>query len=584
MKFGERIKSSFYGMKKSAERFPITIVTSIILTMFLIYYRESGINLEQNIRDNLIKLNMIIGMGIPLSLSIGLLMEAYDIKKINNKIIGYFIGLICLISYYHFGLRGFNYVSLSRYMGIIIFLILSILYLNRIKVHNNYEKYTINIFNNFFISVLYSLVLLFGIFIILFTIDNLFDIDINSKIYYYVFLIISLVFFIALFLSKYPEKEEKFSSYHYPKSLMVLLSYIVIPLITIYTLILYIYFLKILITWSWPKGLVSHLVIWYSAVSIGVIFLISPIFEENIFCKLFKIYFPKLNLPILLMMFISIGQRIEQYGITENRYYIVVFGIWITAMMIYYSMKKSFRNIIIPVSLSFVVLISVVGPFNSFSVSKYSQNRRLENTLLKNNMISENKIISNKDLNREAKKEIINIMEYFNTKHSLEDIKVLDENFKLEHMEKVFGFKYEDYNDIQNHEYFYYTRDKSEEIDISGYDYLIDMEGYTGNRNININDIKITYYGNKELLEIIDKNQDKISIKLNDILLEKYNDFNTKGGPHKEIRSQNEMTYEAKNKNIKFKIVFDNISVYVPKSGEQVTIETYDYKLFIINK
>jgi hypothetical protein len=214
----------------------------------------------------------------------------------------------------------------------------------------------------------------------------------------------------------------------------ILLTYIVIPLITIYTIILYAYFAKILITWEWPKGLVSHLVIWYTALSIGVIFLITPLIETDKISRYFKGLFPKLVLPILLMMFLSIGQRIFQYGITENRYYILVLGIWITLIMIYFSVKKQLKNIIIPISLSILVLNSVIGPFSSYSISKYSQNRRLNAILNRNLMISGDTIIRNKNVSKDDKREINNIIHYFINNHSLDDVKVLSDNFKIADM------------------------------------------------------------------------------------------------------------------------------------------------------
>ena len=46
--------------------------------------------------------------------------------------------------------------------------------------------------------------------------------------------------------------------------------------------------------------------------------------------------------------------------------------------MIYYSLAKQFRNIILPISLALVALLTVVGPWSAYSLSKYSQNARLE--------------------------------------------------------------------------------------------------------------------------------------------------------------------------------------------------------------
>ena len=104
-------------------------------------------------------------------------------------------------------------------------------------------------------------------------------------------------------------------------------------------------------------------------------------------------YFPKVILPLIVMMFISIGIRINAYGVTENRYFVVALGIWVFIVMIYFSTIKKLRNIILPISLSVITFISVFGPFSSYSISKYSQNKRVTNLFVKNNMIKDNKVL-----------------------------------------------------------------------------------------------------------------------------------------------------------------------------------------------
>ena len=93
------------------------------------------------------------------------------------------------------------------------------------------------------------------------------------------------------------------------------------------------------------------------------------------------------------MMFISIGIRIRSYGITENRYFVLVLGLWVLGIMLYFALIKKSNNIIIPITLSIIALNSVFGPLSSFAVSKRSQNKRFQSILLRNNMLEDNKII-----------------------------------------------------------------------------------------------------------------------------------------------------------------------------------------------
>ena len=420
----KRIKTTIYNSRESIKRFPATILISVMFVILLIYSNENRINLNSLSIEKLTKLNMTIGLGIVLSLCISLLIENREKKNDLFNILIYGLGTIFLVLFYFLFLDKLKMVQKSRYLGTLLFLILAFFYIPKIKRGENYEKYVIKIFSGGFLTAIYSGVLFLGITAIILTIDGLFDVYINGKYYYYLFLMIVFIFGINLFLSKIPKHGESLEDNEYSKSLKVLLIYIVIPLLTVYNIILYAYFLKILITWQWPSGLVSHLVLWSSALSIGVIFLISPVLEENSLARNFKKYFPKFVLPILMMMFISIWQRVNQYGITENRYYIIIFGLWISGIMLYLSFKGPLRNIFIPISLSIIVLISIYGPLSSFSFSIRSQNNRLNSILEANGMLEDGKVIANTNLSSDDKCEINNIIYYFNNTHSLNDIKV----------------------------------------------------------------------------------------------------------------------------------------------------------------
>ncbi|HLS54245.1 MAG TPA: DUF4153 domain-containing protein, partial [Tissierellaceae bacterium] len=242
MKIKNRLFDIWQSLKESSQRFPITVGMSLLLFILLIYYNENLENLSNLQQDRFIRFNMIIGLGIGLSLVISLIGERFFPKDKTRKILAHMGGTIGLIFYYKYFLREVRGVTIIRYFGVLILLWILFFYIPRYKVKESYEKYVIKIFANFFVTLIYSLVLLFGIFIILFTVDSLFDVNIKGKYYYYVYLFVSLVFSIALFLSKLPEADERFFDYNYSNSLRVLLTYIIIPLISIYTIILYLYF------------------------------------------------------------------------------------------------------------------------------------------------------------------------------------------------------------------------------------------------------------------------------------------------------------------------------------------------------
>ena len=84
------------------------------------------------------------------------------------------------------------------------------------------------------------------------------------------------------------------------------------------------------------------------------------------------------------MLWLAIWQRVNQYGITERRYFLLILSIWLAAIAIYYSITRS-RNIrIIPATLCLTAALTFLGPLSAYSRSEASQSHRLETLLARN--------------------------------------------------------------------------------------------------------------------------------------------------------------------------------------------------------
>ena len=520
MNISNRIKSILANIRMSIKRFPLTVIVSSILAISLIYLNEG--NLSGREQELVGKISLLLGLGLTLSFLIGLALERLEVEDKFKKILAYGLGAIALLVYYMVFFDSMNTIFGIRYFATQLAIFIMIFFIQRIKRDENYEYYVMDIIGEISLTIVYSIVLYAGLAFILFTIDALFNANIPFSLYINIFILVVFVFAVALFLSRFPEKDKSYNSTDYTRALRVLLTYIVIPLISIYTAILYVYFGKIIITRIWPSGLVSHLVVWYSTVSVGVLFLISPLIETDKIAKTFKKIFPKAILPILLMMFISIGIRISQYGITENRYYLVLLGIWILGMMLYFAFSKRRKNIIIAISLSVFILISVYGPLSSFSIARASQNNRLEKLLEKNQMLVAGEIVKNPDISQEDRKEINNIISYFSTNHRIDQIKVLPDDFNLDRMEDHFGFKYEAYNPYgpSYNEYFYYGVDKiNMPILIGDYKYYLEMASWN-NEMVELEGLDIRYIRSSNILELKLNNSEKLAIDMKEYVEE----------------------------------------------------------------
>ncbi|WP_017414207.1 DUF4153 domain-containing protein [Clostridium tunisiense] len=580
MKIKETFFGIFRGLKDSLKRFPLTIGLSTICVILMIYYTEVGLKSSENFRETLSRVIMIYTLGIPLSLSIKVFFERKESYKKSLLYTAFVVGGIILALYYYIFLPDLHMVSITRYIGINLILYLTFIFIPYLSNNDSFELYVIRILTRFFTTVVYSMVLFLGLVAILFTIDELLGVNVRGEIYIYFWFTVVGVFAPSFFLAGVPVKNEKLELEHYPKLFRVLILYIVMPLISVYTIILYIYFGKIIITTQWPQGLVSHLVLWYSVISVSVLFLITTLLAKNNWAKRFMKVFPKVIIPLIVMMFISMGIRINAYGVTENRYYVVVLGIWVFLVMIYFSFAKNFRNIILPISLTIIAFISIMGPISSYSISKYSQNKRFEEILIRNNMLKENQLItSSSKISQEDKKQLSSILRYFNLNHSLKDIKHLPDKFRLNNVEEVFGFKLSEEYDHYNDEYFNFnTWGSGEPLDIKGYDYLFDT------RNVKVNNSKqgplaIQYDYETGMVKIFMEGKEVYSKDLTDyvnVLLEKYGTKQRERG-----LSVEEMSFTDENSRLKVKIQFYNVSGRIDNFSGKADSKGLEYNILI---
>lgn len=579
MKIIERFKRLPNRILESLKRFPLSILYSAFTVCVLIYmvHNEYLFNSNEELYS---RIAMILALGVPLSLSIYIYIETRESIKKHILILAHIFTPIILIGYYFLFLKELNYMSGSRYSAYIIALFIIFSFIPYIKRKNNYELYVIRLFTRFIVTYIYSIVLYLGLAAILGTINLLFNAQIPGELFADIALIVAGIFAPIFFLADIPKRDEKITIRSFPKVLKVLLEYIILPLIAVYTIILYIYFAKIIITSDLPQNIIGNLVLWYSIIMTIVLFFIYPLKDKDKWINSFIKIFPKAIIPLIGMMFWAIALRINAYGITEDRYFVIAAGIWVTLVMIYYSIKKNINNIWVTASLVIIMIISVTGPISSYSISKWSQNNRFENLLEENNLLSDSLAIkSNENTDEEAQREISSIIRYFSNYHSLDDMKYISDDFDTMDMKEVFGFELkEDYMyPYNNSSYFSHYLDDEIIIEIDNYDYFMQYNSYQPQNAKDFDDSYSIRYST---------NNDEITIKNNDIEIYKIsiNDLTSK--IHKENMDKEQlqvknMTFIDENDDIKLKIVFKNINGFTLNSSEKVNIEDVEFFIFI---
>ena len=119
-----------------------------------------------------------------------------------------------------------------------------------------------------------------------------------------------------LFLLFNREKEEEEGV---NKLFDVLLNYVLSPALLIYAVILYLYFVKVAVLWSLPKGAVAYIVV--SFISATFILKSCQPFLERRYYDWFYRYSGWAVLPALVMYWVGTFYRINQYGLFTFGYY-----------------------------------------------------------------------------------------------------------------------------------------------------------------------------------------------------------------------------------------------------------------------
>ena len=127
-------------------------------------------------------------------------------------------------------------------------------------------------------------------------------------------------------------------------------------------------------------GWVSYLVIGFSVGGILSLLLIYPVRndENNKWILIFSRFFYFALFPLIILLFLAIKRRISDYGITEQRYFILSTCplAFIYCCLFSFSKTKNIKHI--PVSLCILTLAVSFGPWGAFHVSLTSQENRLE--------------------------------------------------------------------------------------------------------------------------------------------------------------------------------------------------------------
>lgn len=405
-------------------RFPLEIGFALLGTVAATVLIEiSDLNLAPE--SLCVRLILIANLGLVLSISLSLLSESnsYSVLKKNLFrliMLSLIVGLFFLVDplkretdFFRFILLALAFhlsVSFAAYFG---------------KGHiNAFWQFNRIIFLRFLIGGIYSAALFLGLAAAIGSMNFLFNFKFEWDTFAILWVWIAGIFQTVFFLSGVPANlNELEGDKTYPGGLKIFTQFVLIPLATVYAIILLAYEAKILIEWELPKGLVSNLILGYAVFGILSLLLIYPVRDqdENKWLKTFSRSFYYVLIPLIILLVWAVLARVIDYGITEERYFLIILAAWLAFINAYFLLSKSQNIMIIPFSLCLVTALSVYGPQGAFSTSKRSQINELKQLFEKYRSLEDDKIIALKiKPGKEDMTRMINIVDYLVNMHGLE--------------------------------------------------------------------------------------------------------------------------------------------------------------------
>ena len=501
---------------KTFRRFPLALLAAVAGTLISMYLIHS--NYEELKNTNTWKIVMCCSLGLNLFLATELFSESSKLS-FTKRVLLQVLSLVLIASYYFIlpDVKDFGVQEIARYALFSIGLHLLVSFSPFISAGHivGFWQFNKTLFLRFLIASLYSGVLYMGLALALLAIDELFKVQINGKYYADLWWFIAGIFNTWFFLAGVPQQTQALNEItDYPKGLKIFTQFVLLPLVTVYLLILYAYGTKIAIMMELPRGWVSYLVIGFSVAGILSLLLIWPIreHEENGWIKIFSRWFYIALYPLIILLGLAIFKRVSQYGITENRYFILILATWLAGIATYFLLSKTKSIKVVPVSLCAIAFLSSFGPWGAFGVSERSQTSRLQKIILEEKILVNGKIKkANPILKGENAEKITSIISYLSNVHGFKGIQPwfsqnLDSLFtakdstgrnyinKKDIVLELMGVEnYEGYSRDGEKNFYIHSETEQNAIVIKGFDYYTEFNCYTYNTTDSIENNQIVF-------------------------------------------------------------------------------------------
>lgn len=433
------------------------------------------------------------------------------------------------------------------------------------------------------VSGFFSLVLYGGLGLAILSLDKLFNIHIDVKVYSNLAVVCYVLFAPLYFLSNVPtEIEKRKQEFELNKILKILGLCILLPILAAYAIILYIYLLRIISIWQLPNGWVSMLV---SALGLGgflSMFILFPLRlkKENKVVNLLFTYFPVILLPLLVLMSVGIFRRLGDYGMTINRLYVLILNGWLYGISIYLFLTKANHLKWIVISFAAVLFFSSIGPWSVYNITKHTMVKEIGQLLNETKLLKDGKVIDNIQkkivVNQKLAESLSEDIKYVCNIYGIEKIQFYFKNsFKTKTWSEI--ITYLGINDLPvNDTFFNAWLDKKEStaLDVGAYHTFVNLPSFNSKTDkiLSNSQMDISFKNLNIQLKLKNRNGSSFIIPMKPKLKELIRSTK-KNSSH----PTNEMIITAEN----YKLIIISVSGNYYSLKDSININNFDAQLFI---
>ena len=354
-----------YKILEVFKRFPLSMISSLTVTMLLLILIEVGDRVTPLFILQSNKLIMVLSLGIFLFPALHLLS-----KKIWFKLIG--IGLLALY-YYYLPLNILNLTVMSHHLLLIFattFMFLWAPFMD-IKISNqNIWEWAQTIVQNLLVSLVLSFVFFLMFYVTMFALEELFTISLEKR-HYLQFLVLLLgTFTVSYFLGKIPKYIMLVQKNRYDGLGLVFTKYILTPSLLIYFMILFAYIAKVVIEKNWFEVNIDLLALGYTFMAIGTYMHWTPLWDDA--NKKFRLFIWGSTFLLSIILGLSIYVRVLESSL-EAYHLISLFTLWLGVISLYFLFIKKASYKWLFFSISLLIVISQSQQLMDISLKVYEE-------------------------------------------------------------------------------------------------------------------------------------------------------------------------------------------------------------------